>query len=266
MPPSEETIELWEPLGALAPALLDDARRALHENLLVVACLNDREPSGSAGRFLAGLDWSQELGAILAPGAELRGGLRLADAHLVLVEDGEVDAVFDLHHQSIDQSRIWFEAQCAASDLDFTADFFVIPESVREHVGPEVSGPFDFASRAACEELARYVSNAAHLLAEFTGESPRIVPRSFELCVERAGEVLGLSLGDAELEEPYLFVQRSTDAAELAELGMRGQWLRTSTGTRAALSASSLCTGTASGCQTKHAWAFLESSRAKLGG
>ena len=265
MPPSEETIELWEPLGALAPALLDDARRALHENLLVVACLNDREPIGSPTRFASGLDWSPEFGAILAPGGELRGGLRVSDAHLVLVEDGDVDAVFDLHNQCVEQSRIWFEAQCAASDLDFTADFFVIPESVREFSGPEVQGPFDFASRAACEELARYVSNAAHLLTALTGETPRVVPQSFELRVELAGEVLGLSLGDAELEEPYLFAQRAEGPADLPELGMRAQWIRDSRGIRAALSASSLCTGTESGCQTKHAWAFLESSRARLG-
>jgi hypothetical protein len=216
----------WETLGAVEPRDLIDARQQLHWAAQAVAAVGKQlvphQPDFSEQSF-TWLTGPRVLAQEVVPGERpFRSAIRLADPRLLLLdEEGETLASMPLEGRTLEAAYDWVRREVEAllgRPLDQPLER---PEGLPDH--PVSRGAtFSLAGSAAPAELERYYAGADRLLRGcrdlHPGFSPvRCWPHHFDLAMlqsldegmdaERARSIgVGLSPGDSERPEPYLYV------------------------------------------------------------
>jgi hypothetical protein len=238
---SNQVQQGWERAEDLAPARLADARLQLHYALQIVADAGRKLADGpdtdfvAAGRCLA-------TAVVRAPKQAFRVALGLADFSLLVTDlEGKPSRTFPLGGQTIPQAVAWLRAELDALGAD----------------GSKVTGdtPFDLPPHRLADgaafaplppevwrRLSTYFSNAWRVLtyvSEITPDCaapPRLSSEvlAYEARVSPAEGVeiaLGFRPGDAEHDEPYLYVAITPrpdlgedDVDDLEELEGGGEW------------------------------------------
>jgi len=217
----------WETLGGVEPGKLVDARLQLHWAAQAIAAVGKQllphQPDFSE-QSLQWLEGPRALaqGVVTAGGRPFRSAIRLASPSLLLLdEQGEILRELPLEGRTLEEAYGWVKTEVEALLGRPLAKPLERPEGMPEH--PVTSGaPFAFRDLAAPAELARYFANADRLLRKIQehdpGASPvRCWPHHFDVATlialdpgadpETARSIgVGLSPGDGERPEPYLYV------------------------------------------------------------
>lgn len=208
-------IAAWEPIGAIDPRELVDARLQLHwaaqSAAAVGRTLNPPRSDDSHTAFT----WSATLEALMQePVNGVTCGLRLGD--LTILAIGTTTNELPLRGKTLDDAFAFFEAHCGhalnRTDVD-------LPDH------PVAHGAVFDADERHLAELARYFSNAATVI-----ENTRCWPHHFDIAhLFLLGDArtigIGLAPGDTLIPEPYFYVTPwpYPDASRLGDLAF-GEW------------------------------------------
>jgi hypothetical protein len=233
----------WQRLGAVAPARLGAARIQAHWAAQVISAAGETYLPHVPDTSHTAMTWDPAREALVGreiPGAG-RVGLRVADLSLLLLAgEGAPAAQTPLAVRTLAEAYAWTSAAVAARTR--------AREVALVHPGYELSrDPLGSGGRFALDpglpELARWYANAAQALARIARETPGAGevlcwPHHFDIAslialeTDRDGEALrtlgvGLSPGDAFVEEPYWYVSHfpETQRRELPKLAA-GEWFR----------------------------------------
>ena len=264
----------WEPPGRVSPRQLTEARVLLHHAAQLVAavgrCLVAPRPDDGH----TSLEWRPEPRALAGqevPGPRpWRAALRPDDLALaVLARDAEVGR-FSLAGHTRREAFAWLVDRAGALGAAVERLRLEAPYVIPEH--PVGSGaPFTTGADGALAELARWFTVGDGLVravaAGWPGAAPeRVWPHHFDV-----GSVLplgggkgaptigvGLSPGDEEIAEPYLYVTPlpRPPADSLPELPAGGRWHREGW-TGAVLTGTEIVAAGSGAAQTALASAFL---------
>jgi len=216
----------WRSLGATPPGELGETRLQAHWAAQLLAAAGhswvDRRPDHSN----TSLRWSASLGGLIgepfAIGGTMQCGLRMADLTWVLLDQGEeIIARTAAAGRSLDDALEWLRnavAERHGSDLGpLTRPSYEMPDDAIGRGAAFAAPRTDFSG-----ELTRWYDNTQDLLAPFaTGNEDalpvRCWPHHFDLATilyltpgdQRTGGPqvgIGLSPGDENHDEPYLYV------------------------------------------------------------
>jgi hypothetical protein len=214
----------WEPLGAVDPSALADARITVHWASQIVAAagatLADARPDWSH----TSMAWHPAKGALLGEpiGAQAhRAGLRVADLTLLVTDEtGKIAASRSLSGMTLEEGLAWLAAALAEA-----CDAPVTPVQRPMHDLPDDpvarGAAFPMPPEGEIGEIARWFADAHHLLEavsrRLAGASPvRCWPHHFDIatllaCGEDAAGAahsigVGMSPGDGSYAEPYFYV------------------------------------------------------------
>jgi hypothetical protein len=216
----------WQRLGALAPAALGPAREALHHAVQIVAAAGETFIAHEDDTSHTALVWMEGQAALA--GREIPGrwpcrlAVRVHDLTLLLVDrQGAPHAALALEARTPAEASVWAaEALRNHSHGEhghaLVHPGFEIPGRVARFAAPD----------EALAELARWYANADLELGAFArrtlGAGPVLCwPHHFDIAslvslTPPRTVGVGLSPGDAEIPEPYLYVTHyppSTGAA-----------------------------------------------------
>jgi hypothetical protein len=236
----------WNELGAVAPRELRAARLQAHWAAQVLAATGETFLPREADTSHTSMAWDAALGALVGralPGdAACRIALRVSDLVLCLLgPDSASRAALALPGRSLDEAYRWTsealrEATRGARDRPLVHPGFALPEHALASGGR-------FARDPGLPELARWLGNAdgalRRLARQTRGAGPvRCWPHHFDIAslIEVAPGApggasrtvgVGLSPGDASIDEPYLYVNHwpATSRGVLPALAA-GEWFR----------------------------------------
>lgn len=273
----------WIPLGAVAPAELEEARLELHWGVQAVGMVGkqllDPVPDHSHGS----LEWLGEVASLagqsLADGS--RVALQVASQELLILDGGTgVTDRLELRSHTLAVAAAWIHDRLLErSEVVREASWTPLAPTGLPDAAVGRGAPFGPAG-AAHEEIARWFGNVNGVLRQLAdrepGSSPvRGWPHHFDLATlitldaeagpEEARSVgLGLSPGDGSIGEPYLYVLPwpAPDPRALPPLEGGGSWV-TDGWVGAALRGSDLIESGETGDQAAAATAFFESGLAR---
>ncbi|MDQ6830670.1 MAG: hypothetical protein M3081_17560 [Gemmatimonadota bacterium] len=210
----------WEPLGAIAPRSLADARLQLHHAAQIAnstgISLLPATPDDSHTNF-EWLSSVRALATMVVPTARpFRTALRLADITLMILDEGgKPQAQLPLDGLTMGAGFDWLVARVAERGADAARMTMQKHYEIPQHT-TSGGAPFALGDGAAFREVERYYANAALLLedlvARTAGASPiRCWPHHFDLATLTAlepGKTIGagMSPGDDSYAEPYIYV------------------------------------------------------------
>ena len=216
----------WLRLGALAPTALGAAREALHHAVQIVAAAGETFVAHEDDTSHTALVWMEGHGALA--GRELAGrypcrlAVRVRDLTLLLVDrQGAPHAGLALETRTPAEASLW----AAAALRDYTHGEHA---HALVHPGFEIPGRVTrfAAPSAALAELARWTANADAEIGAFAlrtpGSGPALCwPHHFDLATLVRLEPprtlgVGLSPGDADIGEPYVYVNHAPAQASRA--------------------------------------------------
>jgi len=270
----------FEPLGAVAPDRLVDARLQLHHAAQVVASVGKTLLEPRPDDSHPNLGWNASLRALaghrIAGDGGFRAALEPAGARLLLLDaGGDVAAELALEGERLGGASRWL-ARAIEEHFDralpagLDSPGYELPEHA---VGTGAPFTADPDSRA---ELARWLDAADAVLGDFAARTegasePRCWPHHFDLATlvtlatrpdgsatKTVG--LGLSPGDASYAEPYWYVSPwpyPEASLPLPPLDGGGHWHREGF-TAAILTGSELVSGAPGVAQPERLGAFLE--------
>jgi len=224
----------WQLTGS-APIELSAARRELHAAVQVVSSAGRALLPARADHSHTSLTWSDDLGGFLGeplPPDQLRAGLDVTCLALCVVErDGRRTAELALEGQWLPDATAWLSRQLAKR---LGGDVQIPPAELPDALAAERGPHSPFQRHAAAAELARYYSNASHVLMEWsTASTPiRTWPHHFDIAVLLPGPRDGLTIGtgmspgDGSYGAPYWYVTPwpYPPANALAPLSDGGTW------------------------------------------
>ncbi len=215
----------WDQLGAVAPRSLTDARLQLHWAAQVAAAVGHTFGTPRPDDSQSSFEWQSArrilVGQPVGPAPPVRAALRPSDLTLLLADvSGAQLAASRLAGMTLDQTYAWMERALAkeaqglpGSSLE-RRDYEMPAHDVAD------GGAFG-APDPAFEELGRWYSMAATLLAQLRAEGPNVSPvrcwpHHFDIGVLLAIDPestpnarsigVGLSPGDGSYSEPYWYV------------------------------------------------------------
>lgn len=254
----------WQPLTDPPSEGLVDARRQLHWAAQVASSVGktlvEKKPDDSHQAFSWVSGHHCMASAVVKGSQPFRSALRPADLHLLILSDHDVEQLeLPLSGRTLEQAYHWLEDDVRRQLGRPLPAPLERPAEIEEH--PVGDGArFSIRDHDAFEELARYFSNAAHLLeahaAGREGASPiRIWPHHLDIAVlitvkeaegdEEARTVgVGLQPGDASYPLPYLYATPwpYPEGKDLPDLPGGGHW-HTEKWTGAVLPAAKLAKG-----------------------
>ena len=272
----------WRTLGNPPPESLEDARLQLHHCAQIAAAVGIYllEPESDDGH--TNLGWSDDLGALVshatADERPFQAAIRVAGLTLLLLDsDGRAANRFPLSGSKLHQGYEWLTSAIdtftgkpprnAIAPPPFELPFH--PVAVDETISGE--------PKEAFEELARWFSNAGHILRRVSSEREnasdvRCWPHHFDIAAliqidphespEQARSIgIGMAPGDSSYPEPYYYVSPypAPKHAELPRLSGGGEW-HTEGWFGAALPATKLLEGGSGSEQGRRTQRFLESA------
>jgi hypothetical protein len=243
----------WEPLGQVAPRELRGAREQAHWAAQVVAAAGEtfcpREPDTSHTSMIWDPTRAELVGRTLPGEKEIRIALRIQDFQLCLLGTGlfrrlagatASNAEIDLDGRSLAEAYRWASEQIRIAtegqlDQALKHPRFELPEHPLGRGGL-------FARDPGLPELSRWYANAETELRRVARENRgaglvRCWPHHFDLAtlieVAPAGGQrtvgVGLSPGDAGIDEPYFYVTHFPVNPKLSLPRLEaGEWIRTS--------------------------------------
>jgi hypothetical protein len=218
----------WETLGGVEPGKLIEARLQLHWAAQAVAAVGKqllpKKPdfSQQSFRWMEGPRALAQGMVTVGAGRPFRSAIRLASPSLLLLdEEGEILRELPLEGRTLAEAYGWVKAEVEALLGRPLEQPLERTEGLPEH--PVAGGaPFAFPNLAAPAELARYFADADRLLRGIEERNPgaspvRCWPHHFDLATlialdpgadpEEARSIgVGLSPGDGDRSEPYLYV------------------------------------------------------------
>jgi hypothetical protein len=234
----------WELLGGRAPETLREARQQAHWGAQVISAAGETFLPHQPDTSHTAMTWDARHGALtgqpLGGPTPLCVGLRVADLGLLLLEAG--GAIRDALPLP---GRTWSEAVRWTSDAVKRETRGALDAALL-HPGYElpphpIAQGKPFAADPGLGELALWYANGAEALARVCRETPGATavlcwPHHFDIALQielakdgagvAAGTVgVGLSPGDASIEEPYWYVNHdpSMEGAKLPPLAT-GEW------------------------------------------
>ncbi len=267
----------WQPLGAVAPEQLVDARLQLHYAAQIVAAVGTSLATPVPDYSHTTLEWlagpAALAGGLVTSGSKpFRAALRPADLMLLLLDEDERIIADDmLNGKNLASGLDWMRRQVSAFGADGSQ---VEPPSYQpgefpaHAVGEGRAFELDPASSA---EIAHYYTDADRLLRDLAAREPRaaavrVWPHHFDIATlikldENAGEEarsigVGLSPGDGGYNAPYFYVTPwpYPDVSKLPPLTV-GAW-HTDGWVGAVMTASALLAGDSEG-QEQRASGFI---------
>jgi hypothetical protein len=243
----------WSSLGSIPPTALVTARNLAHHAVQWATRAARANLDAAPDDSHSSLAWDVVHGALLsqplpADVGEVRFGLRLASAELIVLRRGMVLDAFSLDGRRKSMVDVWFDSALRALGLKPAADI-ALPYTT-PHVLVAKGGTYMGSENAAAlEELARWYAAAADLLADFIeglavlhpglvpGPGPvRCWPHHFDIATlvrleagtSKAARSIGVGIspGDESCPQPYLYVSPwpHLKAAGLPELPPPGHW------------------------------------------
>ncbi len=215
----------WNPLGALPPEDLVEARLELHHaaQLLVIgvgSSLIPPRPDWSHTALTWGSDANQWITEPIPDSDSVRAGLRPADFALTLTDGSHPPSELHLAGQTTAQAFAWLKRSLEERDVDTNQMSAELPYEIPEH--PVATGsPFEAALLPQLSELGRYFADADLLLQEIVRESSGASPvytwgHHFDTATlisfptpegqEARSIGVGLSPGDGHYPVPYFYV------------------------------------------------------------
>ena len=271
--------QTWQPLGAVAPDQLVDARLQLHHAAQIVAAVGTSLATPVPDYSHTSLEWlagpAALAGGLVAGTPSFRAALRLTDLMLLLLdEEGRILADDMLNGKTLASGLDWMRRQVSAFGADGSK---VEPPSYQpgefppHPVGEGRAFELDPANSA---EIAHYYADADLLLRDLAAHEPRassvrVWPHHFDIATlikldEAEGEEarsigVGLSPGDGGYAEPYFYITPwpYPDASKLPPLPI-GTW-HTEGWVGAVLTASALLAGEGDG-QEQRASGFISAA------
>lgn len=265
----------WQPLGAVPPGELLEARQQSHHALQLVSSVGRSLLPAATDDGHTSVEWTDR-GLLSGPDvsaatAPLRAALQLDPLALCVLVDGVPFARLPLAGRAVDEARAWLGERLRDAGGDADRMRFAVPYRLPAHPvadGARFAPPVDGSDA----EIARFFANADGLLRElrasWPGASPvRIWPHHFDAGVvlpllEPGGEEArsigaGFSPGDETIPEPYFYVTPwpPPRGRALPDLPAGGRWQETGW-TGAALTATELLDGEGQ-AQEGRARAFL---------
>lgn len=215
--------EGWLPLGSRAPGTLHEARLQLHHLLQIPAAFGGTFVTPEPDDSHRALAWSPEIGGFRSRGAELAGSVYMVVRPLPL--EVQIRAVGDVHRyvlpgHTLDEAWSWAERELGLilgrGDVSLDRPEYDIQDHRVAHHALFDASPMDL------EELGRWFGDAWLLLNQLRRECPEFAspvqswPHHFDTAtLLRFGEGpegeprtvgVGLSPGDEQYDEPYLYV------------------------------------------------------------
>ncbi len=210
----------WEPLGAIAPRSLADARLQLHHAAQIAnsvgISLLPPAPDDSHTNF----EWLPDpraLASMVVPAARpFRAALRLSDITLMVVdEENKPQAQLPLDGLTMSAGFDWLVARVAERGADAARMTMGKHYEIPAHATAG-GAPFSLGDGAAYREIERYYSNAVLLLDDVVertngASTVRCWPHHFDIAtlisIEPGKTIgIGLSPGDAAYAEPYSYI------------------------------------------------------------
>ncbi len=234
----------WELLGRIAPRELRGAREQAHWAVQVIAASGESYLAPTADTSHTAMTWEAGIGAFVGqalPGnVACRVAVRVADLTLCLLgPDASVSAKLELAGHTLTEAYHWTAAEVRTATRGAHARALVHPGFELPAHALARGGRFERS--AGLDELARWVGNAdgvlRRLARETRGAGPVLCwPHHFEIAslIEvahapdgRAARTVGvgLSLGDAAIDEPYVYVNHwPTTARRVLPPLAAGEW------------------------------------------
>lgn len=281
---STDSAPVWEQLGDPSPASLADARLQLHHASQIAASVGLTFVEPAKDDSHTNLEWIDSLGALMtkpAAGNEpFHAALDIANFRLLLIDGTDSRTIFshfDLDGQNIESAYTWLESAIerligGKMEKDLVRPTNEIPAH------PVADGEwFSFAPREAFGELARCYANFDRLLRKIEVETPnaspvRCWPHHFDIATlieyqpakgSDSGRTVGVGLspGDGEYPEPYLYVTPWPYPSDppLPPLAGEGQW-HSEGWIGALLTGTNLVAAGGADEQSQRVWEFLASA------
>lgn len=216
-----DAAELWTALGAVSPGDLSKTRVALHWAAQVAGAVGTTHGSAEPDFGHTNLEWHD--GVLLGQpvGASgVRGGLRLADARLLLTSRaGKPRAEKALEGLLLSDGLEWLGRVLYGADGSLS-DALARPEHDLPDHAVANEGTFPVFDGSHCKELGLWFANADAVLRQIDSPSAtpvRCWPHHFDLATlividddtdaksPRSVNV-GMSPGDASYDQPYMYV------------------------------------------------------------
>lgn len=235
----------YEPLGAVAPKELRDARLEAHWAAQVVgaaadACLERRDDDSQSN-----LGWDAKRRMLVTHdlGAGLQAALRIESLALEVSSPSHGTDAYPLEGRTLDDAMEWMESALSRHTVSSRSlslrDYDMPSHPVRD------SGAAFEAPESALAELARWYANASTAINAIAREDERASnvrcwPHHFDLATlitldpdrdpEQARSIgVGLSPGDDSYDEPYFYVNpwprpKDDDKDDLPKLEHGFRW------------------------------------------
>lgn len=281
---STDSAPAWEQLGDPSPASLADARLQLHHAGQVAASVGLTFVEPAKDDSHTNLEWIDSLGALItkpsAGNEPFHAALDIANFRLLLIDGTDSRTIFshfDLDGQNVESAYAWLESSIerligGKMEKDLVRSSNEIPAH------PVADGEwFSFAPREAFGELARWYANFDRLLRKIETETPnaspvRCWPHHFDTATliefepakgSDSGRTIGVGLspGDGEYPEPYLYVTPWPYPSDppLPPLAGEGQW-HSEGWIGALLTGTNLVAAGGADEQSQRVWEFLASA------
>jgi hypothetical protein len=239
----------WQPLGAVAPTALTDARLQLHWAVQLVSAVGTTLLPPAPDDSHTSLEWLAEsdgfAGRLTAEAPHCRAVVRPADLRLYLLDaHSRIVSEHTLDGATLGQGLVWLEQEIAAyRERPLPSPLRRRALELPDHAVGR-GAPFTLTDAAAFAELGRWYATADALLRAIAGRmqgaaAVRCWPHHFDIATlvtleRRPGDAaartlgIGMSPGDAGRPEPYWYVTPwpYPDASRLPPLDGEGEWNR----------------------------------------
>ena len=272
----------WQTLGNPSPENLPDARLQLHHCAQIAAAVGIFLLQPKPDDSHTNLGWSDDASALTSQPTEdepsFRAAIRVADLTLLLLDsDGRAASRFPLSGTKLHQGYEWLASAIETFTGQPPRNAIAPPPFELPFHPVAAEGTISGEPKEAFEDLARWFSNADHILRRVSSEREnasdvRCWPHHFDIATliqidpyenpEQARSIgLGMTPGDSSYPEPYYYVSPypAPKNAELPRLSGGGEW-HTEGWFGAALPATKLLEGGSESEQGRRTQRFLESA------
>jgi hypothetical protein len=219
--------KLWQPVRPEDAAKLTDSRLQLHHAAQFAAAAGISFLHSVPNDSHTSLEWVPALGGLfshLIPArTPFRIGVRPVQlALLIIAEENQPIAEYQLHGRTITEARDWIRSQITHLGADGSRYTLNRHYEIPRH--PVAIGEsFDASERSSFEELAKWLGNGSAMLASLTrttkaASEVRCWPHRFDIgtlikVAPRRTLGVGLEPGDDYYDEPYFYVNMNPQPA-----------------------------------------------------
>jgi hypothetical protein len=211
---------VWQPIRPEEATRLTDSRLQLHHaaQFAAAAGISYLEPLPDESH--ANLEWVPALGGLFSRVIPTRTAFRIGVKPvklgvLIVSSENRPLAEYHLHGRTITEAKDWIRSQIKLLGVDASRYTLTRNYEIPRH-DVAIGESFDASDPSRFEELAKWLGNAASMLASFTrsamhARAIRCWPHHFDIAtlieVAHARTIsVGLEPGDQYYDEPYFYV------------------------------------------------------------